>query len=160
MFKNEDDLKKIINQLNINAEPNPAHKENLHRQMLSAFNKTRLRPLLRIGLRQIIRTTILKRPIIKLAAAAVIIIAVLAGLQHFTGSFDGSGVAWAHVAERVQQIRTCVFHLLRCQKQKSEAEFASLWIFMKVCFLPDGFFGRFVVAFGRLDNQTHTYSLG
>lgn len=109
MFKNEDDLKKIISQLKIDAEPDPVHKENLRRQMLSAFNKTRQRPLLDTDLWQITRGIIMNRRIIKLAVAAVIIIAILAAMQHFTGSFDGSGVAWAKVAERVQQIRTCVF---------------------------------------------------
>ncbi len=110
MFKNEDDLKRIISRLKIDTEPNPVHKDNLRRQMLSEFNKTRQRPLLDTDLWQITRGIIMNRRIIKLATAAVIIIAVLAGLQHFTGSFDGSGVAWAHVVQRVEQIRTCVFN--------------------------------------------------
>jgi len=39
----------------------------------------------------------MKSPMTKLAAAAVIIIAVLIGIQHFDGSIDGTSVAWADV---------------------------------------------------------------
>ncbi len=40
---------------------------------------------------------IMKSPMTKLAAAAVIIIAVLIGVHHFGGSIDGTSVAWADV---------------------------------------------------------------
>lgn len=65
MFKNENDFKKIVSQLNIDDKPNPAHRENLRRQMLSAFSegqqpKTAWR-------------AIIKSPITKLAAAVIII---------------------------------------------------------------------------------------
>jgi len=70
MFKNENDFKKIIDGLNINTEPNPIHRENLRRQMLSTFNETHA------GFWQKFGRTIMKSPITKLAAAAVIIIAV------------------------------------------------------------------------------------
>ena len=46
---------------------------------------------------------IMKSRITKLAAAAVIIIAVLAGINYFGGSIDGSGVAWAELVQRVEQ---------------------------------------------------------
>ena len=71
MFKNENDFKKIVDRLNIDTEPNPTHRENLRRQLLSTFNETR------IGLWQKFGRTIMKSPIIKLAAAAVIIIAAV-----------------------------------------------------------------------------------
>jgi len=41
--------------------------------------------------------TVIKSPIIKLAVAAAIIIAVLVGIHRFDGSIDGAGVAWADV---------------------------------------------------------------
>ena len=73
MFKNENDLKNIVNQLNIDDKPNDAHHQNLRRQMLSAFSES-----------QQPKTTwraIIKSPITKLAAA-VIIIAVGLFLVH------------------------------------------------------------------------------
>jgi len=65
MFQNENDLKKLLNQLNIETDSNPAHRENLRRQMLSAFSEG-----------QQPKTTwqsIIKSPITKLAAAVIII---------------------------------------------------------------------------------------
>ncbi|MHC4457475.1 MAG: hypothetical protein ACYS0I_10360 [Planctomycetota bacterium] len=70
MFNNENDFEKLISRLNIDYKPDTAHRRNLREQMLSVFNQTRpktLRPTIR---------TILKSPITKLAAAAIIIIAV------------------------------------------------------------------------------------
>jgi hypothetical protein len=76
MFKNEDDFKNIVDRLNIDDKPNDSHRENLHSQMLSVFNKARPKTP-HAGQWQTIRRTIMKRPITKLAAAAVIIIAVV-----------------------------------------------------------------------------------
>ena len=45
--------------------------------------------------------TIMKSPITKLAAAAVIIIAVLIGVHYLGGSMDGTTVAWAQVVEQI-----------------------------------------------------------
>ncbi|NQT03620.1 MAG: hypothetical protein HQ580_16445, partial [Planctomycetes bacterium] len=45
---------------------------------------------------------IMKSRITKLAAAAVIIIAVLVGINHFGGSFDGGSVAFADVLKYIQ----------------------------------------------------------
>lgn len=74
MFKNEDDFKKIVSRLNIDNKPNPVHRENLRRQMLSAFNEGQ-QP-------KSIWQSIIKSPITKLAAAAVIIIAIGLFLVH------------------------------------------------------------------------------
>ncbi len=51
-----------------------------------------------------IRRQIMKSPITKLAAAAVIIIAVLIGINQFGGSIDGASVAWADVTERFESV--------------------------------------------------------
>ncbi len=48
--------------------------------------------------------TIMKSPITKLAAAAVIIVAVIIGINHFGGSIDGATVTWAVVANKVEKI--------------------------------------------------------
>ena len=83
MYKNEDDFKNLINRLNIDDRPNNAHKESLRRQMLSAFNETQHKTLLPAETWQSIRRTIMKSPITKIAAAAVIIIAIMIGIYHF-----------------------------------------------------------------------------
>ena len=51
-----------------------------------------------------IRRIIMKSPITKLAAAAVIIVAVLAGIHKFGGSIDPASVAWGNVISRVAKV--------------------------------------------------------
>ncbi len=101
MFKNEDDFKKIVSRFNIDNKPNPVHRENLRRQMLSVFNKARTKTS-HAGHWQTVRRTIMKRPITKLAAAAVIIIAILITINHFGGSIGGGSVAFAEVLKYIQ----------------------------------------------------------
>jgi len=45
--------------------------------------------------------TIMENPITKLAAAAIIIIAILIGVHYLGGSIDGASVAWAQVVEQI-----------------------------------------------------------
>lgn len=71
MIKNEDGFKKLIGQLDIDSEPNPAHRENLRRQMLSVFNETASQ---RIIPWQTLGKTIMKNRITKFAAAAAIFV--------------------------------------------------------------------------------------
>ncbi len=68
MFKNETDFKNLISRLNIDTQPAPAHRQTLRREMLSAFNQTWQKPLH--------LKTIVKSKITKLAAAAVIVLAI------------------------------------------------------------------------------------
>jgi len=51
------------------------------------------------------------KQITKIAAAAVIIIAILAGIHHFGGSIDGTSVAWADVIEQISEFRPYVCKL-------------------------------------------------
>ncbi len=50
-----------------------------------------------------IRKTFLKNPIIKLAAAAVIILVII-GLHQFSNSINGTSIVWADVAERLEKV--------------------------------------------------------
>ena len=74
MFKSEDDFKKLISGLNIDNEPNTAHRKNLRRQIFLAFNQTtkKQRPSLQTWLKTSMKSKITKPAV----AAAVIIIAV------------------------------------------------------------------------------------
>jgi outer membrane lipoprotein-sorting protein len=56
-----------------------------------------------------IRSNIMKSPITKIAAAAVIIIAVMLGINYIGGSFDGASVAWADVLEKIETARTVMY---------------------------------------------------
>lgn len=84
MFENESDFKKLVDQLDIGAEPNVTHRENLRREMLSAFSQTH-RPgpaeTPSAGAWQTISRTIFKSRITKLAAAAAAILIVVLALN-------------------------------------------------------------------------------
>jgi hypothetical protein len=77
MFKDEADFKKLVDGLNIDNKPNPAHREKLRQEMLSVFNEFGQQQS------QTLRRTMMKGPIPKLAAA-VIIISVVIGVHYFT----------------------------------------------------------------------------
>ena len=109
MFKDESEFKKIVNRLNIDTEPNPAHREDLHRDMLSVFNEAGQQPAARIIVFQTLRRTIMKSPVTKIAAAAVIIIAVLIGLHFFSDSVSITGTAYAQIVERLHNARTMIY---------------------------------------------------
>ena len=59
-----------------------------------------------------IRRSIMKSPIVKLAAAAVIIALVVLGLFEFIGTENSSGVVWADVVRKVQASRGLI---VRCK---------------------------------------------
>jgi hypothetical protein len=98
MFKDEADFEKVVGRLNIDTEPNPEHRENLRRQMLSVFSQTEQEPSSRIIVFRALRRIIMKSPVTKIASAAAIIIAVSVGI-HFLG--DGSSIAWSQVVEQL-----------------------------------------------------------
>ena len=58
----------------------------------------------------------------KLAAAAVIIIAVLIGIYQFGSSIDGSSVAWADVSEKVGKIQTYIFRVRQTETSGPKKE--------------------------------------
>lgn len=55
------------------------------------------------------RGTIMKNRITKLAAAAIIIIAVMLGINYIGGSPDGASVAWADVLKKIEAARTVMY---------------------------------------------------
>jgi len=58
-----------------------------------------------------IRSIIMKNPIAKLAAAAVIIIAVIVGINHFIGPVNVTGVALADVLQRIEQVQAYMYRM-------------------------------------------------
>ena len=101
MFRDETDFEKVVNRLKIDTEPNPKHRKDLREKMLAAFEEQQ--PSNRIIAFRTVRSIIMKSPITKLAAAAVIIIAVLIGLNPFKDT-----VTFADVIEPILNASTVV----------------------------------------------------
>ncbi|MBC8470584.1 MAG: PDZ domain-containing protein [Planctomycetes bacterium] len=95
--------------LNKVYEPFNQNHNNL-RQKLTALLPDRSKQSQRAGrishLLAFTGGTIMKNRITKLAAAAVVIIPILIGINQFGGSLDGASVAWADVVKNVEQIQT------------------------------------------------------
>ena len=107
MFKDEADFKKVVGRLNIDTEPNAEHRENLRRQMLSVFSQTEQKPSSRIIVFRALRRTTMKSSITKIAAAAVIIIAVLISLN----ILGTSTPAFAEIVKPFLTARTASFKM-------------------------------------------------
>jgi len=60
--------------------------------------------------------TIMRSRITKIAAAAVIIIVLMVGINEFGGSGNGAGVAWGDVLENIHNSKTLTF-LIRAEEQ-------------------------------------------
>jgi hypothetical protein len=83
MFENEHDFRKLVNGLKIDAEPNPAHRERLRRQMLQTFEQTEDR---RQRTNDEIRpSSVIRLPFFRPAVAATILIAALIGVWSLVG---------------------------------------------------------------------------
>jgi outer membrane lipoprotein-sorting protein len=98
MFENESEFKKIVDRLDIDTRPNQDHRKSLRLQMLRVFNETEQKSQMPSG---VIRRIIMKSPVTKLAAAAVIIIGALALTFFF--SQTSKSIVLADVLERVEQ---------------------------------------------------------
>lgn len=105
MFKDESDFKKVVSHLSIDTEPNPAHREDLRRRMLSTFDEQQ--PATRIIVLHKFRRTIMKSQITKIAAAAAIIIVVSVSVYHFGSSFEST--AFAQVANKLRNAVTMTY---------------------------------------------------
>jgi hypothetical protein len=103
MFNNEENFKIVIDRLKIDDKPTASHKQTLRAQILQTFNATRQKDSQTKTSTQTFWRTIMKSPITKLAAAAVIVIAAGLLLYEFTGFIDVSSKAFAQVIEQVHK---------------------------------------------------------
>ena len=90
----QEDIKEILNKLG--TEDVPADASQIAQEISKDFSETLKQPK-----RYIFLEYIMKSQITKLAAAAVIIIAILIGVHYLGGSIDGASVAWADVVEQI-----------------------------------------------------------
>ena len=104
MNDNEKYIEEFVNEIPFEA-PDPKHRDVLKKQLLNAFPKHRLQQTAQTV--QIWRT-IMRNPMTKFAAAAVIIFAVFLAPNLFDKT---SGIAWAEVVERLEDIKTVVYKI-------------------------------------------------
>lgn len=102
-MKPADDIKKLFEKAKVTAGT-----ETDSHIIGDALNALKNRSVTR---QENIWSTIMNRRITKFAAAAVIIIAVMVGINQFGGSIDGTSVAWADITEKVNQIYTYTYNL-------------------------------------------------
>ena len=104
MNDNEKYIEEYVKGIPFDA-PDEKHRDVLKKQLLNGFPRHRLQPAVHaVG----VWRTIMKSRISKLAAAAVIIFAAFLALNLFRKT---SGIVWAEVAERLQAIKTVVYHI-------------------------------------------------
>jgi outer membrane lipoprotein-sorting protein len=109
MFKDESEFKKVVDQLDIDTGSNPAHRETLRGKMLSVFNEANQQSQKPKAPHGVIRRIIMKSPIMKLAAAAVIVISIF-GLTFFFAETSKS-IVLADVLERVEQTGAFMYRM-------------------------------------------------
>jgi len=100
----DETIYKLIKELKTSASPELDTKVNQAIDNTLAERK-RIESAYRPGIGRII----MRSPITKLAVAAVIVIAVLAGIYFLTGKTpEVTCCAWAQIADKVQQTKTCI----------------------------------------------------
>jgi hypothetical protein len=124
-MKNADDIKRIFEQAVV--ETNPSKDEKILEKMTAAFNQTHKAQSERIEPN--IWRIIMKSKITKLAAAAVIIAAVVIGINRF--GIDGSGKVFAAAIDSIKRARTfsCIESFEAAKKNGEKYVFEQTWMF-------------------------------
>jgi hypothetical protein len=99
-MKPSEDIEKRIK--NVNIVINPEMNKKVFSNILQAFKKTNSQGSA-VSQPNIWRI-IMKSPISKLAVAAVVIIAVMIGISHFSGSLDGAAVAYGEMINAIEEM--------------------------------------------------------
>ena len=103
-----EDIKKLITGLKIN--PSAGLDTKVHSAIDNAMAKGK--QFDSTHYKSSIGRIIMRSPITKLAIAAVIIIAVLAGIYVITGRTPAvTCCAWAKIADKIEQFKTCVYRI-------------------------------------------------
>ena len=125
MFKDETDFEKVVDRLNVDITPNPEHREKLRRQMLSVFSTTVQQSQKRIAPIGAFRRKFMRSRMTKLAAAVVIIIAVLVGINPFSRS-NGSFAAMIENTEQMPWI-----HIVSSKYRGSDEHRTEAWMSLR-----------------------------
>ncbi len=104
-MRSADDIYKLIKKLQV--EPGADMDRKVHSRITKALEKWEKTKSAEA--QPIFWRMIMKSKISKLTTAAVVIIAVLIGINQFGGSLDMAGVAWGEVVNKVEQIESFIF---------------------------------------------------
>lgn len=99
-MKSEKNIKQLINKLNITT--NAGTDERIHKDLLEVMKKTKQAKA--ADIQPNVWRIIMKNPIIKLAAAAVIIITVVILSNLFNTPIDGTSIIWAKAIEQIGKL--------------------------------------------------------
>ncbi len=111
MFNSEADFEKLVSRLNIDAETNDAHRDNLRRQVLSAFSESAQKSQEQTTPFGVLRKTIMKNTFTKIAAAILVVAGLLIGL-HFAGNPFAATVTFADVIQPILNARTASLDII------------------------------------------------
>jgi hypothetical protein len=97
----EKQFESLVRDIKFDDTPSADHRDKLGKDLLAAVTarSERLPAFSRLW-----RIT-MKNPKIRLATAAVVVIAVLIGVHYLGGSIDGATIAWADVMEQIKNFR-------------------------------------------------------
>ena len=110
MFGNEKDFEEIVNRLNIDTKPDSSHREKLREKMLSVYNDTKQQSQKHTTPFGVFRRIIMRNPITKIAAAAVIIVGIILG-TYYIGSPLTATVTFADVIKPILNAQTAEFDI-------------------------------------------------
>jgi hypothetical protein len=110
MFGNEKDFEEIVNRLNIDTRPDSSHRDKLRQEILSVYNDTKQQSQKHTTPSGVFRRIIMRNPITKIAAAAVIIVGIILG-TYYIGSPLTATVTFADVIKPILNAQTAEFDI-------------------------------------------------
>lgn len=129
MIDNERELTGAVERLEIDTQPRAAHRAELRRQMLAAFEQSpaaRDRPAGPVWADRL-RRRIMNGTFARAAAAVVVAAAVICVIAFWPGPDGGGGIALAEVRQRFQRVRTACFKLSWYRNGKCEYAGPAMW---------------------------------
>ena len=106
-MKSTEDIEKLVKNLDLDVDTKAEADRTVLNELLDAQKGIRKTRTAYAGPNT--GRTIMKSPIMKLAAAAIIVAVLVMGMLDLLGTDSGSGVVWADVAQRVQASRGIVY---------------------------------------------------
>ena len=106
-MKSAENIEKLIKNLDLDIKTNANTDQRILKKLIETHEKSK--QMNSASIEPNIRRTIMKNPIIKLAAAAVIITVVALGLFEFIDTGSTSGVVWAEVVRKVESSRGVIY---------------------------------------------------
>ncbi len=114
-MRSAEDIKILIKKLN--DKTSAKMDERVLKDVVCALEETEKTSAL---IKPMIRSKIMKNPIIKLAVAAIIIVVVILGLVELIDTDSKSGLVWAEVAQKVNAAPCVIYRTRSIRSWKSE----------------------------------------